>query len=396
MTDQAEPRRDSDGASRHDLRAALEAVLGVRASEGNRLTLLRNGEEIFPAMLDAIRDAERSIDLLTFIWWTGEVADQFTDALVDRARRGRRVRVILDAIGSRYADQRKLDRIRQAGGQVVAFRPVGVVGGLRHSRRTHRKILVCDGRIGFTGGVGIADQWAGNPSNGGWRETQVRVEGPAVDGLRGAFLANWAESGGDILDTTFDTFAPAQQPGSSPVAVVRGDAGAWWNDVTTMVRALLSLTKERFRFATAYFNPDSMTRELLAETSRRGVDVELLLPGVKADKRFAKLAGEAHFAPLLDAGVTIHWYEPSMMHCKVVTVDGLVASIGSANLNRRSMSIDDEVNLLVFDPDVVAALDADFDDDLRNAVQVRPVRWQDRSLPRRMLEIGTIPGSPFA
>lgn len=379
-----------------DLRAALDAVLGVPATDGNRLTLLRNGDEIFPAMLEAIRTAQESVELLTFIWWDGDIAGQFTEALVERARAGVHVRVVLDAVGSRYADEGGVAAIRAAGGQVVWFRPVRLLGGLRPTHRTHRKVLVCDRRVAFTGGVGIADHWLGAPDRDGWRDTHARVEGPAVDGLHGAFLANWAEAGGRIFDPPPDHLSPQPTAGSSAVAVVRGEAGGYWSDVTMLVSALLRLAEERVRIATAYFCPGSSTQELLAETARRGVRVELLLPGERSDKRFAKLAGQRCFEELLAAGVAIHWYAPTMLHCKVISVDGRVASLGSANVNSRSLSLDDEVNLLIHDPDVVAQLDADFDVDLTRSERVQPRRWRGRPVSARLLEVATRPGAPFA
>jgi cardiolipin synthase len=371
----------------HRYRRALEGLLGVPATEGNRIDVLRNGDEIFPAVLDAIRSATRTVDFLTFVYWEGDIGRVLADALSDRSRAGVRVRVLLDAMGSYTMDDSLIDMMRDAGCQVERFRPVSKIRVWANNHRTHRKVLICDEEVAFTGGVGIADEWCGNAgSEMEWRDTHFRVRGPAVDGLRAAFLQNWAETEHQLFDAGIDRFPEQAQDGRSTVQVVRGESFARWSDVTTLVRALLCLAQERIRITTAYFVPDEGTTDVLRGAAQRGLDVQVLVPGPHADKRFVQLATESQYAGLLEAGVQLWAYQPSMLHAKVLTVDGLVATVGSANFDSRSLVLDDEVNLVVFDPDVVAVLDGHFDDDRSRSEPIKPREWEDRNIVQRIKE----------
>jgi cardiolipin synthase len=241
--------------------------------------------------------------------------------------------------------------------------------------------------VGFTGGVGIADEWTGNARNESeWRDTHFRIRGPAVDGLRAAFLDNWLETDDDLFDEDVDRFPEQPQPGSSVVQAVRGASETGWSDITTLFLSLLQLAQERVRIVTAYFVPDTQLNERLCVAAERGVRVEILLPGPHADKRFVQLAGESSFERLLECGVKIWTFQPSMLHAKIMTVDGVIANIGSANLNARSTELDEEINLVAFDPDLVKVLDQQFDEDLERSVAIEHGRWKRRSLPKRALE----------
>ena len=368
-------------------RRALEGLLGVPATEGNRVDVLRNGDRIFPAMFDAIGGATSTVDFLTFVYWQGSVGAEMAALLAERAAAGVRVRVILDAIGAFSMDRALVARMVAAGAQVEWFRPVNKVRFWEANRRSHRKVLICDEQVAFTGGIGIADEWRGDARRPGeWRDTHFRVQGPAVDGLRAAFVQNWAETGRPLFDPEVDRFPVQPAAGRSTVQVVRGAAQTGWSDVATLVRSLLSLARERVRITTAYFVPDEATCHLLAETARRGVQVDVLLPGPHVDKRFVQLASESQYAGLLQAGVRLWTYQVSMLHAKVMTVDGLVASVGSANFTNRSLLLDDEVNVVVFDPDVVRTLDADFEADLAVSAPVDPVEWPERGLAQKAKE----------
>ena len=379
---------DASGAGRvdeaHRLRRILEGVLGSAALDGNRIDVLRNGDEIFPAMLDAIRSARRSVDFLTFVYWQGGIGEEFADALGERARAGLQVRVLLDAVGAYTMDRAILARLRSAGASVEWFRPLARLKVWESNKRSHRKVLVCDEAVGFTGGVGIADEWRGDARGPGeWRDTHFRLRGPALVGLRASFLDNWAETGQPLFDESVDRFPDHGRPGASAVQVVRGVSEAGWGDITTLVRVLLQTARHRVRISTAYFVPDRPTLDLLCAAARRGVAVEVLLPGPHADKRFCQRASERQYAQLLDAGVAVHAYQPSMLHAKVMTVDGLVANVGSANFNARSLNLDDEVNLVVHDPAVVQLLDDHFDQDRERSEPVNPDEWAARGvLPR--------------
>jgi cardiolipin synthase len=369
-------------------RRALEGLLGVPATEGNSVEVLRNGDRIFPALFEAVASATSTIDFLTFVYWQGTIGSELAALLAERAAAGVRVRVILDAFGAFSMDRTLVDRMVAAGAQVEWFRPVNKAKFWEANHRSHRKVLICDEDVAFTGGIGIADEWRGDARGPGeWRDTHFRIRGPAVDGLRAAFVQNWAETGRPLLDPGVDRFPDQPVAGPTVAQVVRGAAQTGWSDVATLVRSLLALAQERVRITTAYFVPDDATCAALAATARRGVEVDVLLPGPHVDKRFVQLASQSQYDGLLAAGVRLWSYQVSMLHAKVITVDSAVASVGSANLTSRSLLLDDEVNVVVFDPAVVAILDEDFEADVAASEPVDPQAWPARSRAQRALEV---------
>jgi cardiolipin synthase len=376
---------EQDKAQR--LRRLLEGVIGVPATERNQLDVLRNGAEIFPAMLDAISGARHTIDFLTFVYWQGDIATEFGSRLCERAQNGIRVRVLLDSWGSHSMDKQLLDHMAHCGVQVCWFRPLRRLRPGQLNHRTHRKVLIVDEATGFTGGVGIADEWQGDASNEHeWRDTHIRVRGPAVDGLRAAFLDNWAETDAELFDDGIDQFPEQPQPGASTVQCVRGAAEIGWSDVATLFRTLLQAAETRVRITTAYFVPDADLTARLCQAADRGVAVEILLPGPHADKRLVQVAGEANYGELLDHGIAVWNFQPSMLHAKVMTIDGIVANVGSSNLNERSAQCDEEINLVIFDDNVVRTLDQHFDEDLERSVRIASDRWERRSPFQRAAE----------
>jgi cardiolipin synthase A/B len=275
----------------------------------------------------------------------------------------------------------------EAGVHVRWFRPLARFHPTRVDHRTHRKVMIVDESVGFTGGVGIADEWNGDARNEDeWRDTHFRVRGPAVDGLRAAFLDNWLETDETLYEEGVDRFPEQPQAGSTVVQAVRGAAETGWSDISTLFLALLQLAERRVRITTAYFVPDTQLNDRICEAAERGVTVEILVPGPHADKRFVQVAGQSSYERLLSCGVRIWQFQPSMLHAKVMTVDGVVADIGSANLNARSTELDEEINLVVFDPDLVRELDRHFDEDVERSEEIVLGRWEDRSLPQRMFE----------
>ncbi|MET9535697.1 phospholipase D-like domain-containing protein [Streptomyces sp. NPDC006649] len=384
------PQADAQGRKQR-LRRRLERLIGIAATEGNELVPLRNGDEIFPAMLDAVRAAEHTIDLMTFVYWRGQIAHDFATALADRARAGVRVRLLLDGFGAKEIEQDLLDTMDAAGVQVAWFRKPARLSPLKQNHRCHRKALVVDEHTAFTGGVGIAEEWCGDARDSTeWRDTHVRLRGPAVDGIAAAFAQNWAECHDELFDDR-DRFTEHAQPGEATVQVVRGSASFGWQDLQTLIRVMLTSAEERFRLATAYFAPDTYFIELLCATARRGVRVEILLPGPHTDQRACRLAGRHHYAALLAAGVEIREYQPTMLHTKIITVDHVASLIGSTNFNRRSLEHDEEVMLAVLDETFTAALDADFDADLKRSEVIDPARWSRRALTERLRETAVIP-----
>jgi cardiolipin synthase len=391
----AEQRPDVERDGIQRLRRRLERLIGVAATEGNELLALRNGDEIFPAMLEAIRTAEYTIDMMTFVYWRGQIARDFAAALAERARAGVRVRLLLDGFGAKEIEQDLLDEMDAAGVQVAWFRKPLRLSPLKQNHRCHRKALIVDERTAFTGGVGIAEEWCGDARNPGeWRDTHVQVRGPALDGIAAAFAQNWAECHEELYDDR-DRFTEHAQPGTSVVQVVRGSASFGWQDMQTLIRVMLTSAEHRFRLATAYFAPDTYFIDLLCATARRGVRVEILLPGPHTDQRACQLAGQHHYGRLLDAGVEINEYQPTMMHAKIITVDGLAALIGSTNFNRRSMDHDEEVMLAVLDEEFTAGLDRDFDADLKRSAPIDPARWNRRAISQRLREAAVRPVRRF-
>jgi cardiolipin synthase A/B len=387
VTQTTEASRDTDDARIDRLRRTLEGTIGVPATEGNALDVLRNGNQIFPAMLESIAGAQHTIDMLTFVYWRGEIGTTFAEELAERARAGVRVRLLLDAWGAQAIDRSLTTMMDEAGVHIRWFRPLSRMQIHKANHRTHRKVLIVDEEIGFTGGVGIADEWNGDARNEReWRDTHFRIRGPAVDGLRAAFLDNWVEIDDVLFQSEVDRFPEQPQSGSTLVQCVRGASEAGWSDISTLFLGLFQLARERIRVATAYFVPDTQLNERLISAAERGVKVEILLPGRHADKRFVQLAGESSYERLLESGVRIWNFQPSMLHAKVMTVDGVVANIGSANLNARSTELDEEINLVAFDPALVRTLDEQFDDDLERSETIVPGRWKDRSIAQRAME----------
>jgi cardiolipin synthase len=384
----AEP--DDDRVSR--FRRAIEGIIGVPATEHNRVDVLRNGDEIFPAMLAAINAAQNTVDLLTFVYWKGEIGRLFAEALAERARAGVRVRVLLDAWGAHTIDRSWLELLEDSGVRVRWFRPLARLRPGQLNHRTHRKVMIVDEAVAFTGGVGIADNWLGNGENEEhWRDTHFQIAGPAVDGLRAAFLDNWSETDPELFDPTVDRFPHQPQAGDAVVQCVRGASETGNSDIYTLFRTLLQLAEHRVRIATAYFVPDDEIVGRLCAAAERGVTVELLLPGPHADKGFVQLASADTFAPLFDAGIEIWAFQPSMLHAKIMTIDGIVSNVGSANFNARSTALDEEVNVVAIDRALTAILDRHFDDDLARSERVEADGWQERSLCEHAVEIATRP-----
>lgn len=376
------------GADPAVLRRRFEGLLGIPFTEGNDVRVLRNGDEIFPAMLEAVDAAERTVDMLTFIYWTGDIAREFAHRLAARARAGVRVRVLLDAIGARLMDRGLVDHLERCGADVRFYRVPWRISPMKQNHRTHRKVLVCDERVAFTGGVGIAEEWCGDARDESeWRDTHVRLQGPAVDGLTAAFVQNWAETGGRLWAPE-DTFPEHPRvDGGSVVQVARGSASLGWNDLSSVFGIAVDSARTHIRMASAYFLPDEAVAAALLRAAARGVDVDVVVPGPHIDKRVSRIAAESCFQRLVEGGVRLHSYQPTMLHAKLTTVDGVLSLVGSANLNHRSFAHDEELVLSVLDRRVAAVLDRQIDHDLGRSEEIVPYRWRHRPLHRRALEL---------
>ena len=359
---------------------------------GNRVQLLRNGDEIFPAMLRAIRGARSTINLESYIFWSGAVATQFREALSERARHGVQVRILLDAIGSKSKLQSSdIDAMRRAGVNLELYHPVRAWMLNRLNNRTHRRILVVDGRIGFTGGAGIADEWLGNAdAKEHWRETQVQVEGPVVAQLQAAFLDNWSEVRGEAL--VGSAFYPPLEPvGLAKCQVIPSTSRAPSSSTKLMYAVAISAARQRIFISNSYFLPDPETSKALTEAAHRGVDVRILVPGKVNDVPATKAGGRSSFGTLLEGGVKIFEYQPTMFHPKTMVADGLFSTVGSTNFDNRSFRLNDEINLTILDPAVGRQMEALFQDDLKHSRAYTRRDYLSRSWKDRAFEWAVLP-----
>ncbi len=364
----------------------MGSLLGPGFVPGNRLTPLYNGDQVFPAMLDAIRSARRTITFESYIYWSSDIAREFTAALVERARAGVRVHLLIDWVGSQKVDHGAVEQLRAAGAEVVFYRPLRFYQLDRVNRRDHRKLLVVDGRVGFTGGVGVADQWLGNAQDKDhWRDSHFRVEGPVVAQLQAAFMDDWYETQGLVLDGP-GYFPDLDRAGSSLGQVFWSSPRGGNGNLRVMFLLAIAAAAKRILIANAYFVPDETTVEMLAAAARRGVDVEIIVPGPILDAQVVRRASRATWGPMLEAGVRIYEYQPTMYHPKVMVVDEVWVSVGSTNFDDRSFRLNQEANLNVYDRGFAAAAAAAFEQDRGVSRQVTLEAWRHRPVWERIQE----------
>ncbi|MFO7294190.1 MAG: phospholipase D-like domain-containing protein [Acidimicrobiia bacterium] len=360
-------------------RRALEAYVGVVFTEGNSVTRLRNGVEIFPAMLRAVRLARRRIDFVTYVYWTGDIAQQMAHALAERSRAGDEVRVLLDAVGAQQMSSDLIEVMTGSGVELRWFRPPVRWKVWESDHRTHRKILVVDDRFAFTGGVGVAQEWEGDARDPNeWRDTHFQIEGPAVDPLRAAFLSDWRDSGGRAFTEPETPPRPAPA-GDTVLGVVDASAQIQLNSAGRAFETIISFARERLWIGTPYFNPSERLVSLLVEAAQRGVEVRVTIPGPHIDKRVSLLSAEEQAGRLLDAGVFLHRFQPTMYHVKQVIADRTLAMFGSVNFNSRSVYKDEEVAMVAIDPHLNEVLAADYLADLERCDTVRDRDQLERS-----------------
>lgn len=370
-------------SSDEQLRTSMGALFGSSYIPGNRVDTLANGNQIFPAMLHAIREARQTISFETYIYWRGAIAEEFADALSIKAREGLSVKVLLDWVGSLPMDERLIQRMRDAGVEVVRFRPVTWYTLDRVNNRTHRKLLIIDGRIGFTGGVGIADEWNGDArSPSEWRDNHYRVEGPAVAEFQAAFAEHWIEATGELL--LGDRFFPKiSSIGERSTQVVISSTHQR-NVMHLMLMTALAAAQKNIRIATPYFVPDELTRRQLIEARQRGVDIQIIVPGSQTDARIVRKASRHLWGDLLQAGVKISEYQPTFFHCKLVIVDDIWASVGSTNIDDRALRLNDEANINLFDREFARAQTALFDKDAAASKPYTFWDWQGRTAGQKV------------
>jgi cardiolipin synthase len=365
---------------------SMGALLGPPIVDGNRVTALQNGSRIFPAMLDAIRSARSSITFETYIYWSGVIGEAFAESLAERARAGVRVHVLLDSVGAGKMESTLLEQLTGAGVEVEKYHPLRWYNLGRINNRTHRKLLVVDGQVGFTGGVGIADQWLGDAQDPNhWRDSHYRIVGPAVAQMQSAFMDNWIKTRGTVLhgEPYFPRLIPS---GPQSGQMFRSSAGEGGESVRLMYLLSIANAQKSVRISASYFVPDGLSIDTLIAARKRGVTVDVVLPGAHIDAEVVRQASRARWGPLLEAGVRIYEFQPTMYHCKVMIVDDLWVSVGSTNFDNRSFSLNDEANLNILDAEFAREQARTFDADRERARQITYDMWQSRPRSEKVLD----------
>jgi cardiolipin synthase len=364
----------------------MSVLLGPPVVENNHIEVLLNGDQIFAAMLTSIRQAQRTLTFETYIYWSESIGEEFATALSERARAGVKVHVLLDWIGSFKIENEHLEAMRNAGVEVERFHRPHWSHLPRFNNRTHRKVLVVDGVLGFTGGVGIADQWRGNAQDEDhWRDTHFRVAGPVVAHMQAVFADNWAKATSRILNGA--DYFPALQPcGTMPAQMFMSSPSGGSESMHLMYLMAITAAARTIDLSSSYFVPDALTVDTLVAAAKRGVKIRIITPGRKTDATIVRRASRARWGPLLEAGITIAEYQPTMFHCKVLVVDGLLVSVGSTNFDNRSFRLNDEANLNVFDAAFALEQISIFEADLARARPVTLQAWRKRPLKEKLLE----------
>lgn len=386
------PLRADGDAFLHVLQSTCQAAI----HDHNRVEVLTNGSQFYPAMGEAIRGATTSVNLEAYIFRPGDAADMLVDAMAERARAGVPVRIVLDAIGSATMRGEPVRRLREAGCQVQFYQPLNWHRLHRINNRTHRELLIVDGRVAFTGGAGVADWWytpdAGRPLWRGrrrakgapWRDTMVRVEGPIVAALQGVFAENWLECGGEILTSPRD-WPPLEPAGPTRALLVKSSPADRATSSRVVYQMLIEGAVRGVDISTPYFLPDRALRRALVRTARRGVRVRILVPGPRTDQRLVRLASRRMYRELLEGGVRLYEYRPTMTHTKAMIVDGTWAVIGTTNIDNRSFEHNDELNIAFREAAVTERLRRDLESDLAASDEVTLDAWRARSLFEKMV-----------
>ena len=365
---------------------SMSSLLGPTLLPGNRIIGLLNGDEIFPAMLAAIHSAQKTITFETYIYWSGDIGKSFSDALSERSRAGVAVSVLIDWVGSAKMDAELLKSMEDAGVEVVRYHPVRWYTLSKLNNRTHRKLLVVDGKVGFTGGVGIADKWLGNAQDPEhWRDSHFLLEGPAVAQMQAAFIDNWIKTTGKVLHGP-EYFPALTKAGESYAQVFRSSPDEGAESVRLMYLLSIAAARKTVDIANAYFVPDDLSVDTLVAALRRGVRVRILTPGKHTDSELVRQASRARWGRVLEAGAEIYEYQTTMYHCKVMIVDSLWTSVGSTNFDTRSFRLNDEANLNILDGEFAARQAKIFEDDIQQSRLVTYQMWKDRPWKDKLRE----------
>ena len=364
----------------------MSAMLGPEILNGNKVQTFVNGDEIFPAMLQALRAARKTITFEMYIYWSGRVGKEFADVLAERARAGVKVHVLIDGVGSGKIEDAYVEQMEKAGVEVRRYNPPRWYTVGDFNNRTHRKLAVIDGAVGFTGGVGIADQWSGNAQDPlHWRDTHFRLEGPAVAQMQGAFMDNWTEVTGVVLHGP-DYFPQPGRAGSQSAQIFTSSPGGGSDSMQLMYLMSIAAARKAIVLSAAYFVPDDVEVKTLVAAMKRGVSVRIIVPGGHIDMEVVRRASRSRWGELLEAGAEIYEFQPTMFHCKVMVVDELWTSVGSTNFDNRSFSVNDEANLNVYDRDFAKQQVRIFEADLKRARRMTLEAWRDRPWTEKLWE----------
>jgi cardiolipin synthase len=366
--------------------STMEAYSGSAVVGGNRIELLLNGDQIFPAKLAAIKAAKKNINFAQYVFEEGQASADIARALAQRCQEGLAVHVLLDAVGSLNIPGEYRQVMVDGGCHVESFRPLSSFAFDRLNYRNHRRIMVVDGRLGITGGSGLSGKWSGNGlTEGHWRDTDVLVEGPVVEQLQAAFVENWLEATGVALGGD-DYFPALGQRGPLQAQIVRSSPAGGSAAMYSTFLLAMAASKKSIYITNPYFVPDDKMIQTLIRAAQRGVRVVLLIPGA-IDHNIVRQASRAELGRLLKAGVEVYEYQAALLHAKTMVIDGVWATVGSTNLDRRSFALNDELNLVVYNDGVAAKLRTVFEQDLQHSRQVTYESWSKRSIVDRFLEV---------
>ena len=364
----------------------MGVLMGPAILPGNRLQPLQNGDEIFPAMLEAIRGARRSITFETYIYWSGKIGEQFATALEERARAGVKVHIILDWAGSAKMDGKIIQALRAAGAEVNRYHPLRWYHIRRLNNRTHRKLLVVDGTIGFTGGVGIADEWQGHAQDTDhWRDMHFKVEGPVVAEMQAAFQDNWIKTSGTVLHGE-DYFPQLPPAGDHRMHLFVSSPEGGSASMHLMYLLSIAAVERSLDISAAYFIPDELMRDALIAARARGVRIRVVLPDKCTDSAMVRIASKQSWGPLLANGVEFHTYDATMFHCKMLILDSEMVSVGSTNFDMRSFELNDEASLNIYDATVAAQMTKVYETDLQRATPFTLQMWKERPWTEKLSE----------
>jgi cardiolipin synthase A/B len=369
----------------------MSALLGPTIVGGNRIQPLQNGDEIFPAMLDAIENAKHSINFETYIYWSGRTGTEFARALAERARAGVKVHLMLDWLGSVKMDQSLLAEMKAGGVEVERYHAVRWYSLGKLNNRTHRKVLIVDGLIGFTGGVGIADQWSGHAQDPDhWRDSHFRVEGPVVSQLQAAFLDNWIKTTGRVIHGE-EYFPALEAKGTLEMQMFMSSPSAGSESMRLMYLTAITAAESSIDIEAAYFVPDPLMNRELVKALKRGVRLRILVPDKHIDSETVRVASKRAWGPLLENGAQIYEYDPTMLHCKMLIFDGAMVSVGSTNFDMRSFELNDEASLNVYDDAFAIDMTNVFEKDLEAANSYTFEQWRDRPYSQKIAERVLVP-----